>query len=503
MSVNVRIYKGMKKDRNSTAIPTANLNYTSYTDYSCELFEPCSITAPRIKLRIPVTESLAAANYAYISDFARYYWVTNAEYIDGLWIFSLTVDVLATYKTDIGNSYQYVTRSQTSYDGSITDTAYPLNGVTSQKWISSNTTPLPFTADISGGYFILGIVGQADTNVSRFGAVNYYMMTISQFNDFITKLMANTGDWLDYQNSDLKNSTVKMILNPMQYITSCMWFPFTTSPSGSALTSDIKFGWWTISGINHYKPHTSDGHPDDNSLFSFTIDSNTRHPQAARGSYLNREPYTNYKLYIPTCGFIEIPGRIVVNSGLITVAWRADLASGNMLLDIYGKPDAISTTEYPITRTIVKVGIDVPIAQIAIDQAGAVKSGVSTAASVIGGAASGFASGGIAGAILGGVTNLINGGIDTAIKATQPIANIMPGTGCIAPYKLEPKLLCEYQNIAGEANTLIGRPLCSYVQIKTLSGFILCSTNHIEIAGATEAELSEIEGYFTGGFRYE
>ena len=502
MSVTVRMYKGMKKDRNSTAIPTVGLNYTSYTDYSCDLYEPCSITTPRIILAIAVTENLSAVNYAYISDFSRYYWITNAEFYDGRWVFSMAVDVLATYKSTIGDSYQYVTRAQSTSDGNITDTAYPLNGVTSQKWISSNTSPDPFTCNVSSGYFIVGIVGQADSDVSRFGAVNYYMFTNAQFDAFLTKLLANTGDWLDYQHSDLKDPTVKMILNPMQYITSCMWFPLSIG-SPTPLTSDIKFGWWVLSGLNHYKPHTSDNHPSDSSVFAFTIDNTARHPQNTRGIYLSREPYTTYKLYLPTCGFIEIPGRIMIKSGLISVEYRADLATGEVVFDIYGKPSAISPDTYPITRTTVKMGIDVPIAQLAIDTAGAVKSGVSTATGAIGGAISGFASGGVAGAILGGISSLINGGIDTAIKATQPIANIMPSTGSIAAYKYQPQILCEYQNIADEANTQIGRPLCKYVQIKTLSGFILCSTNHIEVAGATDAELNEIEGFLSGGFRYE
>ena len=502
MSVTVRLYKGMKKDRNSTAIPVVSLNYTSYTDYSCELYEPCSITAPRIILAIPVTENLSAVNYAYISDFSRYYWINNAEFYDGRWVFSLTVDVLATYKSTIGDSYQYVARAQTSSDGNITDTAYPLNGVTSHIWVDMANLTNPFTPTIGNGCFIVGIVGEADTNVARFGAVNYYLFTLSQFDDFISALMANDNDWLSVGTSDLKDSTVKMILNPMQYITSCQWFPLSPS-SSTDLTSDIKFGWWSISGIAHRKPSTSGGYPNDNGLIAFDNISNARHPQATRGAYLNREPYSNYKLYMPMCGFIDIPGRIVAKSDYIGVAYKVDLASGNATLDIYGKPTSLSTTEYPIMRTTIKMSIEVPIAQIAIDQAGAVKSGVSAISNVVGGAVSGFGSGGIAGAILGGVANLINGGIDTAIKATQPIANIMPSTGSIAPYLFGPRLLCEYQNIADEANVLIGRPLCKYVQIKTLSGFILCTTNHIEVAGATETELNEIEGFLTGGFRYE
>lgn len=500
MSVSVRLYKGMKKDRNSTAIPVSGLNYTSYEDYNCDLFEPCSITAPRIMLRIPVTESLAALNYAYISDFSRYYWVINAEYNGGLWIFSLKVDVLATYKNEIGDSYQYVTRAQTNYDGNITDTAYPLNGVTSQKWTQLATNTNPFTHNISAGFFIVGIVGQSDTNVTRFGAVNYYLFKYTQFKDFLDALMSNSNNWLgiNASTSDLKESTVKMILNPMQYITSCKWYPIKHT-GGTDLTSDIKFGWWTISGITHQKPPGAEN-PVDSGIFGFTIDSTVMHPQAGRGAYLNREPYTNYKLYLPWCGYVDVPGRIVAKSGLIQIDWRADLATGNVLLNIYGKPDAISHDEYHITRTVVEMGIDVPIAQIAIDQAGAVKSGISTAVNTIGGVMSG---GGIIGGILNGVTNLISGGIDTAIKATQPIANIMPATGSIAANAFNPGLLCEYLNIADEANVQIGRPLCKYVQIKTLAGFILCSTNHIELAGATESELSEVEGFINSGFRYE
>lgn len=499
MSVTVRLYKGMKKDRNSTAIPVASLNYTSYTDYDCDLFEPCSITAPRIILRIPVTESMAQVNYAYISDFLRYYWITDSQYYDGRWIFSLAVDVLATYKSAIGDSYQYVTRSQTSSDGNITDTAYPLNGVTSQKWIDMANLTNPFTPNIANGSFIVGIVGEADSDSARFGAVNYYQFTLTEFNSFISALMGNDNDWLSVSTSDLQDSTVKMILNPMQYITSCQWFP--VSAGGTDKTSDIKFGWWSISGITHKKPPTSGGYPADNGLIGFNVTNTYRHPQGSRGLYLSREPYTNYRLYMPMCGYIDIPGRIMIKSNYIGVAYRIDMATGNALLDVYGK-DA-NNVEYPITRTNVKLSIDVPIAQIAIDQAGAMKSGVSTATSAIGGAISGFASGGVVGAILGGVSNLINGGIDTAIKATQPIANIMPSTGSLAPYLMAPAILCEYQNITDEANTLIGRPLCTYSQIKTLSGFILCSTNHIEITGATEGELSEIEGFLTSGFRYE
>ena len=491
----IRIYHLLEKDINSTELPSYGNNYSSHEDLDCQLFEPCSIVAPRIRLVLPMAYNIADVNYAYIDQFRRYYWVQDAEWIEGCWILSLNVDVLSSFKTDIGSSYQYVVRSASSYDGSITDTLYPPNGVTSHKWISMLNLTNPFSPNIANGSFIVGIVGEADTDVGRFGAVNYYQFNLAQFNDFINALMANTGDWLQIANAsinDLKSNTLKTILNPMQYITSCQWFPIPAN--GTDKTSDIKFGWWKITGITHKNPPTSGGYPADNGLIGFSVTSSERHPQAARGSYLNREPYTTYKMYMPMCGYIDMPGRIIAKSGYVGVAYRIDLASGNAMLDVYGKPTDTSPTEYPIMRTNTKISIDVPIAQIAVDTVGTAKSGANTIIGAVTDA--------ITGNIGGMISGLINGGIDTAVKASQPIANIMPSTGSLAPYLQPPAILCEYQNIADEAQTLAGRPLCSYVQLSTLSGYILCNTGHVELHGGLQGEIEQVESFLRSGFFY-
>lgn len=499
MAFTVRLYHYFGRDINSTELPALGNNYQSHDDFECELFEPCSIISPQILLALPIDYPIAEVNYAYIGQFNRYYWVNDPRWVNGMWLLSLEVDVLATYRAHIGASSQYVVRAASSYNGSITDTLYPPNGVFTQHVVNMANTVNPFNPTIANGCFIVGIVGQADsdltggsTGIARFGAVNYYQFSPTEFADFLNALMANAGDWTSAASSDLKAQTVKLILNPMQYITSCMWYP--VAPSGTVLTSNIPFGWWNISKIGHRKPPTTGGYPATNGIIGFDDLGNARHPQAGRGEYLNREPYTTYKLYIPMCGYIDLPGRIIAKSGYLGVAYKIDMVSGNATFDIYGRTSSSSSEDMPITRVNTKLGIDVPIAQLTIDTIGAAKSGANTIVGAISNA--------VTGNIGGVISNLINGGIDTAVKATQPIANIMPSTGSLSSYLFAPVLLCEYQSIANEAQSVIGRPLCNYVQISTLSGYVQCATAHIEIPAATRGEVEQIESFMKGGFFY-
>ena len=99
--MNVTFYTFSKRV-NSTAQPVSG------TDYTVILKEPSSVISPRLDLIWSGTGSPTAFNYAYISDFGRYYWVTNWEYHDRKWTCSLTVDELASWKTEIWSSGKYV-----------------------------------------------------------------------------------------------------------------------------------------------------------------------------------------------------------------------------------------------------------------------------------------------------------------------------------------------------------------------------------------------------------
>ena len=60
-------------------------------------------------------------NYVYIDTLDRYYWIKDWVRNNGLWYGYCAEDVLASFRSDILNTTQYVLRSSTTYDNSIID----------------------------------------------------------------------------------------------------------------------------------------------------------------------------------------------------------------------------------------------------------------------------------------------------------------------------------------------------------------------------------------------
>ena len=120
--MNVYFYTFSKRI-NSTAQPTGG------TLHTVTLKTPSSVMTPTISLVWSGSGSPAAYNYAYISDYGRYYWVSNWTFSDRQWTATLNVDVLASYKTQIGGSSKYILRAADSsaWSGSleVLDTSYP------------------------------------------------------------------------------------------------------------------------------------------------------------------------------------------------------------------------------------------------------------------------------------------------------------------------------------------------------------------------------------------
>ena len=489
--MNVIWYTGFSKDINSTKRPSTEAQFTS----DCQIFEPCSILNPSFIIGPSGGDNIYKnVTYCYVPNWQRYYWITDRRYYDGRFIISASIDVLGTYKTEIGLTSQYVLRSASSSNGEITDLAYPMTGEVTSSMVYPYSGLDPFQSSLSDGIFIVGIVGEADTSGStRYGAVNYYEFNASEFGTFLTALMSNQNDWLDVQDSDLSDSTTKMILNPMQYITCCMWFPLSRTGTPSSRT--IKFGWWEINGITCATPGVSGGIPARGGSFGFNT-SGARHPQQARGNYMNRAPYAEYNLYIPCVGNIPIDADIYAQTKYIDVTYYIDYPTGQGVIRLQGAANADGTgTVTHIGYTNFKVGVDVPIAQIAVDTISTAKGGINT----IQGAAAGFATGGILGAVFGA----INSAIDTTVHAVEPLANIMASVGSLACYQFHTRLYCKFKTVTADAPVLLGQPLCDLVQINTLSGFLQCGTNHIAIKNATREELTQIETYLKEGFYYE
>ena len=87
------------------------------------LRDGASILNPEIEIESALTESIVGnINYAYIEVFGRYYFVTDIKTeINGLWVVSMHVDVLMTYKDAIRGQNAVVARQEEQYNMYLDD----------------------------------------------------------------------------------------------------------------------------------------------------------------------------------------------------------------------------------------------------------------------------------------------------------------------------------------------------------------------------------------------
>ena len=183
MAITVKLYSFTKRE-NSTKRPTS-----AGTDYSCILIDDTSLMNPVFKLEIG--SNPIGKNYCYVSDFNRYYFITDITSSQNFWYISCKCDVLASFKTEIGSQSHYVLRSASASDGLISDTIYPTTVETAayQDYVDTGySDPLAYSG---GNCYVLGIVGYKDDVVSQFGALRYYVFNPLALKLFLQYLMDN------------------------------------------------------------------------------------------------------------------------------------------------------------------------------------------------------------------------------------------------------------------------------------------------------------------------
>lgn len=435
------------------------------TTYKCNLIEPTSFTAPDIALVVPAKPT--DFNYAFIPEFSRYYFVNDWAYSAGLWRASLSVDFLASYREYIGSQKQYVLRSATRSDGNIVDTMYPTkNDVllvgTEGADIDGGSTN-PFRYNLTDGIYVVGIINGDSGAV---GCVSYYAFTNSQFRTFCAKLMGTT-DWMYNGIDEIGLELTKVLFNPFQYIASCMWFPITGF--GGTSTS-VKYGWWDL-GISASKINGS--------ISGFGMAFNLpKHPQNARGAYLNGAPFTRHYLDWPCYGRIPLDSNILKDVESIVAENYIDPVSGIGTLRV-----GVSGT--PIHTQQTQIGVPIQIAQMASNYAGAAGNFIGAIGSAL--------SFDIAGAF---------NSIGNAVNSAMPSLSTMGSNGSISAFRFAPKLVTEFYSVVDDDNEHLGRPLCQDVEPSEIPGYMLCADVELEIP-CTQTELNSVVSAMESGFYYE
>ena len=464
MSFKVNLYSLSKRD-NSTKQPAG-----TPVEYECILKDGCSIFTPSIKLDLGLSDDPSQYNYAYIPAFGRYYFIEDWFFTDRLWIANLNVDVLATYKTQIGNSSLYIMRAAGAHDGSIIDTLYPAKTGCSY---ASDTKANPWQSSC----FIVGVVS-AD---AAFGSMEFYAMDASQLRSMCLALTDPeeiiTEDNL-FMPTELSLGLQLALVDPIQYVKSCIMLPVSKSDItnlGSGQT--IKAGRFSAgTGSKVY--------PTSRITKSYRFDIQKHPDTTARGNYVNSKPYTNITLTIPPWGCIDIDTSVTANASTLSVDVEVDAVSGKGVL-------VVKANNIVLNRLEAQVGVPISLSSVTRDYIGAATS----ALGAVGGAISGIL--GNAGGFIGAAA-----GVGNAVESLMPRAQTIGTTGSFVSNRGDFRLDHQFFRPVSDDNTHNGRPLCQVRQLNTLSGYMLIQDGDVTIAG-TASEDSKIRNYLETGFYYE
>lgn len=445
---------------------------TMSTTHNCLFKNGCSMLYPTLLLELD-TDTFPDFTGFKIED--RYYNVTDIKSVrQNLFEISGEVDVLATYKSDIGNATEFVNRAAGAYNPYVIDTKYP--ALADSDLASIYLTGLATDSD---GTYIVGIAGRSPDSGNP-SAVTYYAFNAYTFSELMMALFDD--NYLDNTLTDVTVELQKELLNPFQYIVSCYWYPVPYTYFSNNFLATVMFGWWTAKysmegGLNTVVAKRVD---ESQRIYSWEQTFNPpKHPQnATRGIYLNAPPYTKYTLNCYSFGSIPLNPSPFVDGDAGAIEIDVDLYTGTAQMYVACAGNRMFTA-------ISQFGVPIQINQ--------------NTANIVGGAVSAFS--GIASLAQGKVVGAASG-ITSAILDAFPQVQSQGTNGSKVAFMQTPNIVAEFHNISDEDNTTIGRPLCAPRQINSLSGYIECESVDIQLA-CTSTERIKVIDFMESGFFYE
>lgn len=445
--MNITAYSGFNKKINSTKRPSGG------TSLDVRLKAPTSVLNPTFIIH---NYNLA---WNYIQWGNRYYFVDDiiidsneiAEYV-------CSTDSLATYKDTIGSSSQYITRSASNYDLDVQDLRYPTKADISHTYHSLSNIHSKYD---NNGTYVIGV----KNGLSSTG-VRFYAMTNTQFS-VLMHYMFSDGWLLD--DEDISIGLQRLIVNPMDYISSCYWYPFAIS--GSSET--IQFGFWGNTGA------TGSVISDSGRLIS-VVDPITlvHHPQYARGHYLDGSPYSQIVIDCFGFGRIPIDVNLFLSSRSMSVQILVDVFTGIGEL-------IIESTQGRALKISSMIGVPIQLSQVTQD-------------------------------LVKPLFNVVSAGIDaynhnylgavadigSAVLSALPQIQTQGSVGSMVAFSKTPCVYQTFYKITDEDLSSQGRPLMTERTINTLSGYIECANVELDSVGSVE-EKKQIKEYMENGFYYE
>lgn len=452
------VYSGFTKKRNSTKIPDAQ-----GTTYDVKLKDGCSILAPSFL----ISGVDLSANYCKFNN--RYYYIDNIILSNStIYEIQCSVDVLATYKTQINSSSAYVNRSTSQFDTNIADSRYPFkSSVDISEEVPNTNLPI---SDGSGGYYVVNYSGLkvADTE----NPSNAYMVFSGS---------ANFIGFLNYLSA-LCNGFLSISTNWGQYINEVKWYP-DAPPLGDSFNKIGIMGFSsastpTVSFTGNLLASATQG---KNAIIISAPD----HPQKLRGDWLNGSAGSEIFITHPLFGNIPIDCNIAKEKGNAYLSTVVDYTTGTASLYLeYGQASKPAHRCYT-------VNYGVPVQARGVSNQFNFGRGLQLAGSIVGSLQTAST-----GNFIGSVNGIMNAG--QGLNA-EPVT--VGGNGTRTLYNRGASVIHRYKLLVDEHFDDNGRPLCKEVTLNTLTGYVECDIH--PAFGCTPQETDEIVNYMQHGVYLE
>ncbi len=486
--MNVTFYSNFVKKRNSTLQPSGGVAL------DCKMKQSCSITTPTFLI------DGIDLSYNYCQFNGRYYFINDITLnLNNIYEIECSIDVLATYKSQVAAYNGWVSRAASRWNSWILD-----NRLTSRQAIEeevSVSTQFPFT---SQGCFVFTVIGTGGLQLYACGT-----------NAALGTLYSESA----YPNASALTQIIQQfsyaLVNVSDYLGAVLYVPISISDLGGiGPVNTITAGWWPVdvTGFDIYQIPTP------------VWSSGTRTLVIPQNYYTNDfrcrcDEYSEYSLYLPGVGTVPIRA-IDVEYGPITISAHVDLYTGNIAYFLQHVEDGVLQGE--VCQYNGQLGVPIPMGKVESPLGGAVM----TIGSLVATAASGSAAGAAIAAggemasydtkdvaktterqtrnnirIADSMGNTITQGIKNALS---PSVSIIGGGGNLALATSHPLVVLTLRCYATQDFPRItqGRPLEEYAVLGTLSGYIQCSGASVDIPGFA-AEKVMVNNFLNSGFYME
>lgn len=491
--------QGTLRDRCSVTSPTIMINLQPQTITNIRIVDDAGnfVTDDNGNVLIyeQIVTELIKANYAYIQEFDRYYYITDIVSVrNDLWQLSMRVDVLMSFKTNIANLNAVIGRNENVYNALIPDDRIVFNSDVEFTTVAIGGGSFEFDTEfyylISYNQDYTGLQGHltAPESLRSFASNCKAIITQSDLN----KLIENIN------NPDFSQAFQNIFANaPLEAFISLLAFPGINLNSVLGYTgmvkSEIHFGSYDTNVKGYIVPYTAD-QPSRGLLWLGYFNESAGDSADAWTAYTA----TKYSLWLPFYGFVELDPTEILDR-FIHVVYSVDYDDGSAAIYIYATDSADRPTDASqiIKKYDTKVAINISLSSTnAVENARDI-----TLRSIVAGI------GLIAAPATGGMSAVIGSGASLVNLANSLVPSYNRGGNSGGPWpalnaSLKPYIIKSARQYTEPTNyaTYNGRPANYTAQLSTVSGYTEIADVHMEgFDGAYSDEISEIESLLKGG----